>query len=229
MFNLPSEIFNDSLGFLTGIISVYIGLLGIGSIIGIALYVLNGLGIMKMSNSLNISNGWLGFIPFASIFALGRIGERYIKRDGTKSAKFSIWLLVFYILMSVLAILLTAFLVVFLLSLIVYAEEAISSDTQMTMEMFKGVVPVIICTLIILAVEIAYIILYYVCLWRVYSIFDSSNATLFLVLSIFFTFLAPIFMFIIRNKQPKVTYEERMNFNSFLIQENTSEENAPII
>ena len=33
----------------------------------------------------------------------------------------------------------------------------------------------IICTLIILAVEIAYIILYYVCLWRVYSIFDSFH------------------------------------------------------
>ena len=224
MFNLPSEIFNDAFGYLGGIILIYIGLLGLGSIVGIALYVLNGIGIMKMSNSLDISNGWLGFIPFATVFAFGRIGERYIKRDGTKSAKFSIILLVFYILMSVMAVLLTIFLTSFLLTLIVFAEEAISNDTAMTMDMFKGAIPVIICTIVILAIEIAYIIFFLICLWRVFSIFEPQNATLYLVLSIFFTFLVPVFLFILRNKQPKVTYEERMPIFNF-----TNQDNAPMM
>ena len=224
MFNLSSEIFNDAFGYLSGIIAIYIGLLILGSIVGIALYVLNGIGIMKMSKSLNISNGWLGFIPFASVFAFGRIGERYIKRDGNKSAKFSMILLVFYILMSVMAILLTIFLISFLLSLIVFAEEAISNDTDMTMDMFKSAIPVIICTVVILAIEITYIIFFSICLWRVFSIFEPQNATLYLVLSIFFTFLIPVFMFILRNKQPKVTYEERMPIFNY-----TNQDNAPMI
>lgn len=224
MFNLPSEILNDAFGYLGGIISIYIGLLILGSLFGIALFVLNGIGIMKMSNSLNISNGWLGFIPFASVFAFGRIGERYIKRDGTKSAKFSIILLVFYILMSVMAVLLTIFLTSFLLTLIVFAEEAISNDTAMTMDMFKGAIPVIICTVVILAIEIAYIIFFLICLWRVFSIFEPQNATFYLVLSIFFTFLVPVFLFILRNKQPKVTYEERMPIFNY-----TNQDNAPMM
>ena len=224
MFNLPMEIFEESLAFLGGIIAIYIGLLGLGAIIGITLYILNGIGIMKMSQSLNIKNGWLAFIPFANVFAFGRVGERYIKKDNKNSTKFSLWILVFYILMSILAILLTVFLISFLLNLIVYAEEAISTDSSMTMDMFKGAIPVIICTIVIMAVEIAYVICFCICLWRVFSIFEPQNATLYLVLSIFFPFLVPVFLFILRNKQPKVTYEERIPvYNNF-----ANEENAPI-
>ena len=81
MFNLPAELFGDSLEFLGGLLAIYVGLLGLGGIIGLALYILNGIGIMKMSQSLNLRNGWLAFIPFANIFAFGRVGEQYIKKD----------------------------------------------------------------------------------------------------------------------------------------------------
>lgn len=228
MFNFPSGMAEDVVDVLGSVVVLYLGLLCLSTVISLTLYILNGIGIMKMSKSLNISNGWLAFIPFASIFAFGRVGERYIKRDGTKSAKFSILLLLFYVLMFVIAVVLMVFLIGFLLSLMAFAEEAIAVDAPMTMEMFEGIIPVIICTVLTLAIELVYIILHYVCLWRVYSIFDSSNATLFLVLSIFFSFLSPIFIFVIRNKQPKVTYEERMSyFDNFNV--NNEDNNAPMI
>ena len=209
MFNLPAELFGDSLEFLGGLLAIYVGLLGLGGIIGLALYILNGIGIMKMSQSLNLRNGWLAFIPFVNIFAFGRVGEQYIKKDNKKSAKFSIWLLVLYILLSILVIVLSVFLIIFILQLIVFAEDAIANDTSMTMDMFKGAIPVIICTFIILAVEITYIILFGICLWRTFSMFNPQNSTLFLVLCIFFPIMVPILLFILRNKEPKVTYEER--------------------
>lgn len=226
MYNLPPEIFEEFLDFFGGMMEIYSVLFVLSSIIGIALFVLNGIGIMKMSNSLNISNGWLAFIPFASIFAFGRVGQRYIKKDGRPSTKFSVLLLALYILMSVLAVILTVLLIIFLLTLIVYAEDVIANDTALTMDMFKGAIPVIVCTFVILAVEIVYMILYYVCLWRVYSIFDAQNATLFLVLSLFFTFMTPIFIFALRNKQPKVTIEERESiYKTF----NNTNDDAPMM
>jgi len=212
MYNIPNGSFEEILEVLGAFVAIYGIFALIGGAVRLVLYILNALGIMNMSDSLGINLSWLGFIPVASLFQMGRIGERYVKRDGRPSAKFSIWLLISGILMAILAILLVVFTVVFVISTMSYAEEAINGNSPMNIDMFAGAIPVIIVTILLLAVEVTYFILYYVNLWRIYAIFDNNNATLFLVLSIFFSFLAPIFMFIIRNKEPKVTYNERMGF-----------------
>ena len=85
-------------------------------------------------------------------------------------------------------------------------------DSEMTAEMFASIIPVILLTLAEVIVSIAYLVLFYVALWRIYSAYDYNNATLFLVLSIFFTFLAPIFLFVMRKKQPVFDPWERYNY-----------------
>lgn len=195
-------------------IIVYGIICSFSSLVGIALYVLNGIGLYEMAKKMNFRNPWISFIPFANIFALGRIAERYVKRDGTKSAKFSVILLGFYIVQFISIIIFIAFLVFAVISLIAKAEMAINDDGSMALSMFNVVIPVIIFYFILLAVAVTYNILYYVAYWRIMSIFCSENATLFTVLSVLFSFLAPVFIFVNRNREPKLTYTERMNLEN---------------
>ena len=54
-----------------GSVFVLFGLIGsFSSIVGIALYVLNGIGLYEMAKKMNFSNPWISFIPFANVFAV---------------------------------------------------------------------------------------------------------------------------------------------------------------
>lgn len=211
MYNFPE--FED-LGALAGIALVYLVIFGIAGIAGLVFYLLQSIGVYKMGKSLNVSAPWLSFIPVANTFALGRIASKYVKRDGRNSANFGVWLLVLEILMVILLVAFIACTVIGVISIIGFAEDAAISDAPMSLEMFKGFIPVIILYVALLAVEITYLVLFYVSLWRVFSIFSAQNATLFTVLSIFFSFLYPIFLFVVRNDKPALTYPERMGFEN---------------
>ena len=69
---------------------------------------------------------------------------------------------------------------------------------------FTMVLPLVIGYVLMLGISIALTVVLYVAYWRVFAIFDSQNATMYLVLSIFFSFLAPIFLFVLRNRQPEI-------------------------
>ena len=73
----------------------------------------------------------------------------------------------------------------------------------MAPEQFMSLIPVIILYFALMAVAIAYAVVFFIALWRVYSSFDKSNATLYIVLSVIFTISVPIILFIIRNRKPE--------------------------
>lgn len=61
---------------------------GVLIVVAIASYVLQGLGIMRMSAALGFRNGWLGFIPYANAYQLGHmageieLGRRRVRNPG---------------------------------------------------------------------------------------------------------------------------------------------------
>ena len=57
---------------------------------------------------------------------------------------------------------------------------------------------------------IAYAVYYYAALYRLFKLYNADKAVLFLVLSIIFTFLGPIFLFTMRNNQPVEYLEETL-------------------
>lgn len=181
----------------------------VSGILGLLLYIFNGIGLMKMSNSLGLKNGWISFIPVANIYALGRVAQNYVKKDGRKSAKLGAALLTLYIIMFVVSIVFFVFLGIALVSVFQYASSAVLDNSTMNIEMFSSFIPVIVFYFVFMAVAIAYIVVYYVALYKIFDMF-SNHGVLFVVLSIFFTSLAPIFIFAIRNSAPKRTYEERL-------------------
>lgn len=188
------------------------GVLGFfGSFLSLALFVLKGFGLYRMAKSLGINNSWLSFVPFADLYILGSIASKYIKKDGSKSAKFGIILPIIYAIAYVIAIIFFVVFIVFCLNLIVEAEQAMFDPNSFSLNL-SMFIPVVITYIITLISGIIYKVLFFISLWRVFAIFDNDNKTIFLVLSILFSILAPIFIFIMRNNNPVIDSNLQNNY-----------------
>ncbi len=181
-------------------------------VIGIVMYLLQAFGLYNMGKSLGLQNPWLSFIPVANLYAFGKIAEQYIKADGRKSAKFSKILLTLYIILFVILI---AFLV-FMVAIIMMdamsdpnVNAYFESEEFAATAVFTFVIPLLLGYFALLGVAIALSIVEYIAMWRIFAIFDNDNATLYLVLSIFFSFLSPIFIFVLRNREPRILFAQQ--------------------
>lgn len=188
-----------------GIMLVYFAFIGI---VALALYLLEAIGLYGMAKGSGIGRPWRGFIPFANTFLFGKIAERYVKKDGKKSAKFGGLLLAFEILTAVFAVAVFAFVINAFSVLFAH----MLTDSEITVAIGYSFVPVIIFFLVFTVAAIAYAVMYYVALWRIFAAFDYHNATVYLVLSIVFSFLGPIFLFVLRNKQPVFDTREHFSY-----------------
>lgn len=181
----------------------FIGAIAVSAVIGIAIYLLESISVYKMAKSAEIKNPWLAFIPVANDWVFGTLAEKYKKKNGTKSARFGIILPVLEGIVLIEAIALTIFTVISIKEITGYALDAVNTSSEMAPEQFMSLIPVIILYFALMAVAIAYAVVFFIALWRVYSSFDKPNATLYIVLSVVFTISVPIILFIIRNRKPE--------------------------
>lgn len=195
----------EDLAIFAGIMVVYFAFLGV---IFLVMYLLNAFGLYGMAKGSGISDPWRGFIPFANTFLFGKIAERYVKKDGKKSAKFGGLLLAFEILTLVFA----AAVVVFSIGMLAVLFGCINNAGEIETAIGYTLIPMFFSALALMGVSITYIVLYYVALWRIFTAFDYNNATLYFVLTIFFSFLGPIFLFVLRNKKPVFDTREHFKY-----------------
>lgn len=195
-------------------LAIFIGTFTISLLIGLALYLLESIGVYKMAKSAEIKNPWLAFIPVASDWVFGTLAEKYKKKNGTKSARFGIILPVLEGIVLIEAIALTIFTVISVKEITGYALDAVNTSAEMAPEQFMSLIPVIILYFALMAVAISYAVVFFIALWRVYSSFDKSNATLYIVLSVIFTISVPIILFIIRNRKPEFDPHNNMPYFS---------------
>ncbi len=149
-------------------------------------YIFSGIGIMKMHEKLGLKGGWLAFVPVLNSYAMGKVAEQYIKENGKKSAKFSIFLIIGQIISTIFVIFMTTIL------------------TLGAAFLPASIYTILNAVLTIAAYGLSFIlsIISYVALWRIYAIFSNKNATLYLILSIFVSFVQPFLIFAIRNREP---------------------------
>lgn len=192
----------------------FIGAIAVSAVIGIAIYLLESISVYKMAKSAEIKNPWLAFIPVANDWVFGTLAEKYKKKNGTKSARFGIILPVLEGIVLIEAIALTIFTVISIKEITGYALDAVNTSSEMAPEQFMSLIPVIILYFALMAVAIAYAVVFFIALWRVYSSFDKSNATIYIVLSVIFTISVPIILFIIRNRKPEFDPHNNMPYFS---------------
>ncbi len=165
-------------------------------------WLLGAAGICKMSKEIGYKNSWVSFILPLYPFALGRAANTYKKKNGGKSADFSLLLELLLIAVALLYGVLLILGVNAVNEIIQNARICIENNSAMTPAMFSSAIPVIAVYFVALAITVYYKIAYYIALWRIFACYSNKTA-LFTVLSVFFGFLAPIFIFSLRKKQNK--------------------------
>lgn len=175
-------------------------------IISLVLYIIKALGIFKMAQRVGLNNGWLAFIPIAKNYIFGKVAEKYIRKDRRRPAKLGVILAVLNLLIFVCGIAL--FSALFGVIAFFIEAETVQAELELSLMLIISFTGFLFCVL-----AIAYTIVRFIALWRIYAIFNYENASMFTVLTYFFGFLEPILIFISRNKEPKYDYNTRIGFN----------------
>lgn len=209
MFNLAQFMSEENLAALTGILAVYAVIIGFFSIFGIICYVFQSIGLFKMAKSMGFNHTWMAWVPFFNTYTLGKIGSKYVKNDGKPSAKFGGWLVGFEIAMIVTLFVIIGAIIAMIPNIITMTQ---SGETIPNDGLIVSLLIIVLSYLLLIGISIAYCVIYYIALWRMFAIFSNSNATVFLILSILFSITTPFFIFAIRNNTPLLTYNERMGY-----------------
>jgi len=179
--------FSKSMG-LTLIISVIIALI---------LHLIQGFALYKMAKQQGINKEWIAFMPIANVYLLGRIAEMCSSnKKATKYGKILYVLLLAEIVLAVLFLILLLSAFILILNNI---QSAIDNDTPLSKDMFSNFIPVIIVYFILLAVSIVYTVYHSIALWQIYKMYNKRLALLFIIISVPFSFLSPLFLIFICN------------------------------
>ena len=149
--------------------------------IAIATYIVQALSLMRIAKKLDVPNGWMAFIPFASIYLIGKIAEKsderaYPGREGRKWSKILLgWTIATVAATLVLSVLLT-------IGVVFAAFTLHSEKTMITVTVVSGVV----YTLILMIPAVILSVYDYMAYYRIYRVMaGQKNAVWMLLLSIF--------------------------------------------
>lgn len=190
---IPEMGMGSMIGTLFGI---YFGAILFLNLYSVAVYILHALGLYTIANRRGIHNPWLAWIPFGSIWILGSIADQYqyVAKGHIRNRRKS--LLGMEIVLSVLAI---AMLVVsVLLAVRAITMEMSGAYNEDALLIFAGVIAIITLAVMVLAIVLT--VVQYICYYNLFVSCIPKHGALLLVLSIFFTFLLPFFVFGVRKK-----------------------------
>ena len=182
---------------LWGIFGLYY--LGAGGI-GIALYVLQALGLYTIANRRGIEHPWLAWIPVGSLWLLGDIADSYRHATRGEQKNRRTALLILSIVTVVLVILAFVTIAGSVINMILQAERTVYYDDGLMITQFVSILLSAIGLFLLAGVAaIVQAVLQYICLYELFASCDPDNKVLYLLLSLLFR-LEAVFIFICRNK-----------------------------
>lgn len=179
------EFFDEFFGAFLG---VYLVILLASLAISTVMYVLQSVGLYKMSKTLGLSNPWLAWVPVCNLSAIGRLAECSNLFYGKKKGCLRVLLPLLWVLLFVPYVGLIVFVV--LMGLSGMAED------------FSMIAGILLFALVILGLAVTILVLQYVALHKIYKLFDPNNAALYTVLSVLFSIAISILLFVLRNRLP---------------------------
>ena len=182
---------------LSGLFVVYGIVLAVSLLIGLVGYILYGVCILRMAKHAGVKNGWLGFIPLANDWMIGRISDIGSPRRHSGAR---------ILVCALLTLLGSCGLAAWSLSL--YATVVTNTIADEAALIGQGV-GLFFLALLTIAASICLLVFYCMALYRIAQNFGGANATawaLGLILSLFF--FAPavyILLLILSGKTPTFT------------------------
>ncbi len=175
----------------------------------ILIYLGQALGLSRMMRTVGLDKTWTAWVPVVNCYALGAVADHQAARNEGKTTvyrkKLLIWALVMYAVSFLLlaALLFTALfgaLDAFLYAVFPEAEGANHAD------MLGLVLALYVIMIPMYAVEIVYLVYYYISLHKVYKLFSPNSAVGLTVLSIFVSVAVPIVLFVLSRRPPVYEY-----------------------
>ena len=175
------------------VLGVLRGLTSLTALLSIATYVLSSLGLYTIAKRRGVRCYGLAWVPVANLWILGSISDQYKYVTAGKVQKRRCILLG----LNIAGVVLTLGAVAFAAQFFVAAASGYGDYDYTTMQSVGGM---LILWLLVAVVDITLAVYEYITLYNLYHSCMPGNATLFLVLSIFFHVTTPFFLFACRNK-----------------------------
>lgn len=183
---------------LFALITLY-GLLGALVLVGfLVFFYLKGFGIYKMSRKFNIKRSWYGFVPFANIFAFGRL----VDFSGPKKSSYRTVLTLVYVISILFATVGVVLSLKFGVELLFAADEALFKGKSLDPNIFNRFVPAFITLSAAVILNIVYRIIATVCAAIIYKRFDFKFAVVKAILGFIIPFLMPCFIYSVCKNDP---------------------------
>ena len=170
----------------TRVLSLIANILGGGVVplVSLAIYVFTALSLYTIAQRRGLNHPWLAWIPVANLWLMGSLSDqyRYLTQGQVKHKR------IILLVLEAVTLAFTGGLVGSVIWLIATKGIAPAVISMVVMGLLAG------------GTALAKTVLGFMALYDIYASCDPQNATVYLVLSIFFKFLRPIFLFILRDE-----------------------------
>ncbi len=187
---LPEGFLGGALGF-TGIFAIILYLIYLAY--SITFYVLQAVGMYRIGRRRGIRHSWLAWVPIGNLWLLGSISDQY--QYVVKGRERNRRRILLRLTVSILLICLFT-------SSCTIAASASKALGIVGGDIFMGASAAItlICYVVVVVLSVLLAIFEYMALYDLYRSCDRRVAVVFLILSLIFSPLIPLFVFAVRNK-----------------------------
>lgn len=192
------------------------GLLGIAvlsvvyMLLSVGIYIVASLSMHAMAKRRFIEKAWLAWIPVGNLWILGSIADHYhlCARGRVKSRrKVLMATCIAMVVIYVASMILGFSMVKALLPVIDLATGKIIGNWMGAIG--SHLIGLMVLYLLLVAVSIVQLVFAYICYYDLFRSCDPKNAVIYLVLSIVFPVILPVFLFACRHKQLGLTPQHR--------------------
>ena len=210
MYGLTVEQLQDLLPGIFGFAGLYV----LSLLLSIGIYVVTSLSLHTMAKRRFIDKPWLAWIPIGNLWILGAIADHYqLCAKGRVKARGKV-LMGIYIVMAAI-----------LVGMIVVCFQMLQ-DLRGVVDLYSGrvigdvwgaigneMIWLAVLYLLLMAAAIVQVVFAYICYYDLFASCDPDNAVLYLVLSIVFPIVLPVFLFACRHKEKGLVMTRRIPEN----------------
>jgi len=182
--------------FLSYFLIVYLVGMLIALVYSVVVYVLQSVGMYTIANRRGIHNPWLAWIPVANMWTLGSISDQYqyVAKGKVRNRRKTL---------LGLNIAMVAIMIPFFISFVSFTATAASITAMGQPDLSEIMGPMLAVAglgWVMMILAIVATVFTYIAYYDLFASCNPENAAMFLVLSIFFSFLLPYFVFFSRKK-----------------------------
>ena len=182
----------------------------ISSLLSVGIYVVTSLSLHAMAKGRFIEKAWLAWIPVGNLRILGSIADHYLLCARGRGKSRRKVLMGIYIVMAAI-----------LVGMIVVCFQMVK-DLRGVVDLYSGrvigdwwgaigneLIWLAVLYLLVICAAIVQLVFAYICYYDLFRSCDPENAVIYLVLSIVFPVILPVFLFACRHKQLGLTPQHR--------------------